>query len=118
MNSRARANALFNEFLTLFCIGYSKQKAEQDPTWVSNIVHMHVLPPTADMSALWTTPFMQKSAKLYHSINSGYIGAETYNGEISDSYLSNCPPIPLPQVHKLLYFRFEIPDTQSIINES
>ncbi|GAX80921.1 hypothetical protein CEUSTIGMA_g8356.t1 [Chlamydomonas eustigma] len=62
--------------------GYTRQQAEHDPSWVSNIVRMHVLPPTADISAVWTTPFMQKSAKLYHSIDGGYIGAETYNGGV------------------------------------
>ena len=40
-----------------------------------------MLPPTYDIGAMWTTPFMRDGARLYHSRPGGFLSADSYDGE-------------------------------------
>jgi hypothetical protein len=33
----------------------------------NDVVKMHVLPPTADIGATWTSPFMENGAQMFHA---------------------------------------------------
>lgn len=52
----------------MYCSGYgSREAVEGNPSavsYLSNVIKHHILPPTPDTRAVWTTPFMRAGASM------------------------------------------------------
>ena len=58
---------------------FSKKQVEGDSAakiWASDVVKLHVLPPVPGSGAMWTTPFMRQGARMYNSVDGGYLAAD------------------------------------------
>lgn len=49
---------------------------------LKSILSLHILPPTWDLKALWTSPFMQGDVKMYHADKGGYLSASVKDSNI------------------------------------